>query len=132
MSSTTQIQNDCSTESRLELVLIELNKLGAPGKAYFDSLLLDAVDSVFSALSGSNRQALYSHLKSVFGVRREAIPVDLEGFVASLECMFGDGAFLVEAKMLQALHGKVPAFRLSQKQGELSFLRYLKIRAVKR
>jgi hypothetical protein len=94
-------------------------------KADFDSLLLEAVDSTFSMLGDSNKKALYFHLKNSFGINREAIPYHIEVFANMLEQVFGKGALLLEGQIIKTLQRKVPRFKFSAKQGELSFLDYL-------
>jgi len=125
MSSTTQLHLDpIVIGTQLETALIGLNKKVCSPKVGFGSVLLDAVDFAFSELSGSNGQAFYLHLKSSFGISRETIPVDVEAFVDALEQVFGPGALIVEAQIMQALHRRVPDFRFSSKDG-LSFVSYL-------
>jgi hypothetical protein len=101
------------------------NKKADSSKANFDSLLIEAVDSTFSMLGDSNKQALYFLLKNTFDVSREAMPHHIEAFVNALEKVFGQGALLLEAKIIETLQRKVPRFRFSPKQEELSFLGYL-------
>ena len=129
MNSTTQLQRnqDAAVTIKLEPTFtIRLNnKKVDSSKANFDSLFLEAVDSTFSMLGDSNKQALYFHLKNSFGVSREAIPHHIEVFANMLEQVFGQGALLLEAQIMETLQRKVPRFRFSPKQGELSFLDYL-------
>jgi hypothetical protein len=126
MSSTTQLQiNPVVIDTQLETALICLNKKVVSKKVRFDSLLLDAVDSAFSMVSGSNSQALFSRLKNSFGISRETIPLDVEAFVDALEQVFGQGALLIEIQIMKSLHSKVPHFRFSSKQDALYFISYL-------
>ena len=131
MNSTTQLQLQRNQD---EAVIINLeptctirldNKEADSSETYFDSLFLEAVDSAFSMLGDSTKQAIYFHLKNSFGVSREAIPHHIETFVNALEQVFGQGALLLEAKIMETLQRKVPRFRFSPKQEELSFLDYL-------
>jgi hypothetical protein len=129
MNSTTQLQinPDAAVTIKLEpTCTLRLNdkKADSP-KADFDSLFLEAVDSTFSMLGNSNKKALYFHLKNSFGINREAIPHHIEVFANMLEQVFGQGALLLEARIMETLHSIVPRFRFSPKQGELSFLSYL-------
>ena len=131
MNSTTQLQlqrnQDVAVIINFEpTCTIRLdNKKADLSKAYFDSLFLEAVDSAFSMLDDSNKQALYFHLKNSFDVSREAMPHHIEVFTNTLEQVFGQGALLLEARIIETLHRKVPRFRFSPKQEELSFLGYL-------
>lgn len=101
------------------------NEKPCSSKPDFDGLLIEAVDSALWMLGDSNKQVLYYHLKSSFGISKEAIPQNIEVFAKLLEKVFGQGALLLEAKIMETLHSKVPGFRFTPKQGELSFLDYL-------
>jgi hypothetical protein len=126
MSNTTQLQiAQEATETKLDTALIELNKLSCSTGTVFERLLLDAVDAVFSKIGGSNYQTLYLHLKSNFGVERAEMAYNLGSFVNALELLFGQGALLVEAQIMAVIHSKVPDFKFTRKQGDLSFLNYL-------
>ena len=129
MNSTTQLQRnqDAAVAIKLEPAFtIRLNNKEADSsQADFDSLFLEAVDYTFSMLGNSNKQALYFHLKNSYGIGREAIPQNIEIFANTLEQVFGQGALLLEARIMETLHRKVPRFRFSPKQRELSFLDYL-------
>lgn len=127
MSSTTTLQQICPVvvDSNLGVALIELNKRVASGKATFNTVLLDAVDSAFSTVSDLNSEALYAHLKQRFGLSRRAIPYDIEGFTAALEEAFGEGALLIEIQIMKALHNKCPHVEFAPKQAQLSFPKYL-------
>jgi hypothetical protein len=126
MSSTThlQIKNE-QTETGLKTLLIDLNKVSCPKNTAFERILLEALDTTFSKLSYSNKQAFYLHLKKDFGIQRATIPYKLEIFVNALEQTFEHGAVLVEAQVMAKLHSKVPAFKFSKKHGVLSFVNYL-------
>ncbi len=127
MSSTTSLQLICPVviDSNLEVALIDLNKSVATVKGTFNIVLLDAVDSAFSTIRGFNSEVLYSHLKSKFGINREAIPDDVVGFAAALEETFGVGALLIEIEIMKSLHCKLSHIRFSPKQNELCFSSYL-------
>jgi len=129
MNSTTQLQRNQDAAVTINpepaCIIWLNNKKAGSSKADFDSLFLEAVDSTFSMLSDSNKQSLYFHLKDSFGIGREAIPQNIEVFANMLEQVFGQGALLLEARIMQKLHSKVPRFRFSPEKGELSFLGYI-------
>jgi hypothetical protein len=129
MNSTTQLQRNQDAAVTIKLgptCPIRLNnKKADSSKADFDSLFLEAVDSTFSMLRNSNEQAIYFHLKNSFGVSREAVPHNIEFFASMLEQVFGQGALLLEARIIETMQRKVPRFRFYPKQEELSFIDYL-------
>ena len=128
MSSTTQLQRNQDAAVTINpepacIIWLNYKKAGSL-KADFDSLFLEAVDSTFS-MGDSNKQSLYFYLRDSFGIGREAIPRNIEVFANMLEQVFGQGALLLEARIMQKLHSKVPRFRFSPEKGELSFLGYI-------
>jgi hypothetical protein len=129
MNSTTHIQT-------VEIIPIVTNlepissiclasKKKKPNTPNFDELILETVDSTFSALGDSCKQAIYYHLENSYGLKREAIPRNVAAFAHALEDIFGQAAFLLEARILRALHGKVRNFKYFPTQKELSFAAYL-------
>ena len=128
MNSTTKLQNNQNAAVTIKLepaFTMHNNKEADSFKGGFNSLFLEAVDSTFSMLGDSSKQALYFHLKNSFGVSKEAIPHHIEFFTDALEQIFGQGALLLEAQIMETLQRKVPRFRFSPKQAELSFLDYV-------
>ncbi len=126
MSSTTQIQinRNTATASNLETILIDLN-IKASSITQFDRVFIEAVESVLSRLGNANKQALYLHLENHFGLRKEAIPQNIEFFKNALEYLFGESALLLEIQIMETLYHKVPAVRYAPKNGVLSFISYV-------
>ncbi len=91
----------------------------------FDELLLETVDSTLSTLVNSSKQIIYSYLEKRYNIKREAIPNNIATFVQALEEIFGQASLLIEAKIMQTLHSKVPDFKYLPKE-ELSFVDYAK------
>jgi hypothetical protein len=129
MNSTTQLHKNASSTfaNTKPACVIYLNKEEiSSSKTCFDDLLLEAVESAFSSLLGdSNKQALYYSLSASFGISRETIPRNVEGFADALEQIFGQGALLLEARIMQVLHGKASGIKVFPEQGEVSFAGYV-------
>ena len=129
MNSTTQLQRNQAVAVTIKLEekgTIQLsNKKADPPKADFDSLFIEAVDSTLSMLGDPTKKTLYLHLKNTHGITKETIPQNIEVFANILEQVFGQKALILETRIMETLHSKVPMFRFSPKQGELSFLDYL-------
>ena len=121
MDSTTQLQLQRNQDVAVVIKLEPANS----SKENFGNLLIEAVDSAFSMLGYSAKQALYLHLRNSFGICREEIPYQIEDFVNALEQIFGQGALILEARILESLNRKTPSFRFSLKKEELFFLDYL-------
>jgi hypothetical protein len=73
----------------------------------FERLLQEAVDEGLSALGDSARQAIYYHLESNFGIRKEEIPGRVEAFAEAIMQIFGPGATFLEILIMKRLHEKV-------------------------
>jgi hypothetical protein len=95
-------------------------------KDNFEKLLIEAVDSVFSSLGDSCKQALYFHLKHCHNISKHEIPHRINDFADALEEIFGPGAKLIEIEIMKVLFSKVQIFTGSPKQGDLSFTNYVK------
>jgi hypothetical protein len=93
-------------------------------KAEFEAVLLDTIDTVFSGLSETVKASLYNLLEKQYGLKKEAIPANIETFVRALECTFGEAAKLLEIKILHELHSKTQTFRYKPNQKEF-FIQYL-------
>jgi hypothetical protein len=94
-------------------------------KDNFEKLLIEAVDTVFSSMGDSCKQALYFHLKHCYNIIKQEIPQRIEDFADALEEIFGLGAKLIEIEIMRALFTKVQDFSYSPKQQDLSFTKYL-------
>jgi nucleoside-diphosphate-sugar epimerase len=94
-------------------------------KDNFEKLLMEAVDTVFSSLGDSCKQALYFHLKHRYNIIEQEIPQRIEDFADTLEEIFGLGAKLIEIEIMRALFAEVQDFSYSPKQEDLSFTKYL-------
>ena len=129
MNSTTQLQRNQDSTIIIKLepkCPIRLNNKKAElSKADFGSVFLEAVDSTFAMLGDSNKQALYFYLENRYGISKEDIPHNIEVFGNILEQVFGQGALLLEARIMETLQSKVPHFRFSPEKDELSFLGYI-------
>jgi hypothetical protein len=129
MNSTTHIQTVeiMPIVTNLEPIssICLVNRKKKPDNPNFDELILETVDSTFSTLGDSCKQAIYNHLENSYGLKREAIPRNIAAFAHALEDIFGQAALLLEARIIRALHGKVHDFKYFPKQKELSFATYL-------
>ncbi len=91
----------------------------------FEVLFLEAVDSAFAMMGDHARRRLWIFVENRIGVNQIENGSDLEGFAEALEDVLGPAAQLVEMRIMQYLHDRVPSFRYSLTKGELSFLSYV-------
>ncbi len=85
----------------------------------------EAVESAFSLLGPRSKQILLDYVYGRLGAGRGPIVVDVAAFAEAIEDVFGPAAHLIEMRIMQFLHEKVPSFRYIHVKGELSFLNYV-------
>jgi len=94
----------------------------------FRKLLLEAVDEVFSSsLGDSAKRAIYFHLQKTFKIRKQEIPNKIDEFANAIEKIFGDGAKLLEIRIMKHLYEKVGnEFGYFPEEDALLFTEYVK------
>jgi hypothetical protein len=129
MNSTTQIHNKKTALSACQIEPGCIIHVGAERRrsssSSFDILLLETVDSVFSALGGTCKEAICAALEAGYGLKRDAIPRNVKAFAQALEDIFGKASLLLEAKIIHTLHRRVNTFKFHPEGRELSFVDYL-------
>ena len=96
-----------------------------PGEVVFGAIVEQAVDDTLSALGESPKQAIYRHLKIVYGIDKEDIPYKIEVFASAIEQTFGSVAKLIEIKIIERLHSQCEDFCYVPKNAELDFVEYI-------
>ena len=134
MNSTTQIHN---VQSIAFITNSKATSTGFPSKHKeksckhdFEEMFLETVDSAFLLIGESSRQAIYYHLENRYGIKRESIPWNVKKFAKALEDFFGQGARLLEIKMMRTLHDQLCGFKYLPERDEFSFTGY--VEAVRR
>ena len=96
-----------------------------PVEVVFEAIVGQAVDDTLSALGESPKQAIYRHLKIVYGINKEDIPNKIDAFASAIEQTFGSVAKLIEIKIIERLHSQCEDFCFVPKNGELDFVEYI-------
>ena len=96
-----------------------------PVEVIFEATVGQAVDETLSALGESPKQAIYHHLKIVYGIDKEDIPNKIEAFASAIEQTFGSVAKLIEIKIIERLHSQYEDFCYAPKNRELDFVEYI-------
>lgn len=95
----------------------------------FQKIFLEAVDSAFSSLGDSAKQAIYFHLETKFKVRKDEIPRRLDDFEGGLERIFGVGSkfleILIMKRLYETLEPKGKSLRWDEGK-EFKFVEYVK------
>jgi len=103
--------------------LREKKKSSCEGK--FETILLEAVDEVFSSFGHICKQALYFQLEKTFKIKKHEIPTKIPEFAAAIEQLFGAGAKFIELRIIATLHKKTPNFMYSPPMADLLFADYV-------
>jgi hypothetical protein len=90
-----------------------------------DIAIIETVDESFSSFSSLDKEAIYHHLENTFKIKKQEIPCKFETFVDAIEQIFGVGAKLVEIRILEALHKRIPEFVFFPKKGDIGFKEYV-------
>ena len=91
----------------------------------FKVAIIETVDESFSSFSNLNKEAIYLHLENVFKIKKEEIPCKIEGFADAIEQIFGVGAKLIEIRIIETLHKRIPEFVFFPKKGDIDFKEYV-------
>jgi len=96
-----------------------------PVEVVFGAIVEQAVDDTLSALGENPKQAIYRHLKIIYGINKEDIPNKIEDFASAIEQTFGSVAKLIEIKIIEQLHSQYEDFCFAPKNQELDFVEYI-------
>ena len=105
--------------------VLQLRKKQKQTKDEFKVAIIETVDESFASFSNLDKQAVYCHLENTFKIKKQEIPCKIEGFADAIEQMFGIGAKLVEIKIIEALHKRIPEFVFFPKKGAIGFKEYV-------
>jgi hypothetical protein len=91
----------------------------------FQTAITETVDQSLSSFSNLDKEAVYSCLENTFHISKQEIPGKIENFADAIEQMFGVGAKLIEIRMVEALHKRIPEFIFFPKKGYVDFKEYV-------
>ena len=86
--------------------------------------MTEAIDESFSLFNNLSKQEIYFRLEKAFNITKEEIPWRTEDFADAIDQMFGVGAKLIEIRIIEALHKRIPDFRITPKIGFLTLKEY--------
>lgn len=90
----------------------------------FKFSVLGAVEESFSSLSNLDKQEIYFHLENAFMISKQEIPFRMKDFVDAIEQIFGIGAKLIEIRIVEALHRRIPDFIYTPKRSVVTLKEY--------
>ena len=91
----------------------------------FNVAIIDTVDEIFSSFCNIDKDAFYRHLEDTFKIKKQEIPFKIEGFTDAIEQIFGVGAKLIEIRIIETLHRRIPEFVFFPKKGDIDFKEYV-------
>ena len=104
---------------------LQLRKNQHPNGKKFEAIIAEAIDESLASFKSLNRQEIYSCLENVFKIRKEEISSKIEDFADALNQMFGIGAKLIEIKMIEVVHKRIPEFIFTPRTGAVIFKEYV-------
>ncbi|UCB59760.1 MAG: hypothetical protein JSW72_06420 [Candidatus Bathyarchaeota archaeon] len=105
---------------------IEFHLKEEANRGDFGSLLLEAIDENLASLGDTPKQAIYFCLERHFNMKRREIPNRLEEFADAFEKILGEGAKLLEIRIMKCIYKKTQRFLNHHPlKNELEFIAYL-------
>lgn len=92
----------------------------------FEELLLSAIDEGLNLIGESAKKDVYNYLEHTLKMNRPEIPQRIEEFTKAIECLFGNGAKILEIQMMKNLFNK-SGCTVKQQSGQtnLTFIEYI-------
>ena len=91
----------------------------------FNVAIIDTVDEIFFSFCNIDKDAFYRHLEDTFKIKKQEIPFKIAGFADAIEQIFGVGAKLIEIRIIETLHKRIPEFVFFPKKGDVCFKEYM-------
>ena len=103
---------------------LQIRKNQNPNGNKFEVIMTEAIDESLASFKSLNRQEIYFCLENVFKIRKEEVSCKIEDFADALNQMFGIGAKLIEIKMIEVVHKRIPEFIFTPRTGAVIFKEY--------
>jgi len=104
---------------------LQLRKKQKPTEEELNVAIIETVDESFSSFSNLDKENIYLHLEKAFKIKKQEIPCKIEAFVDAIEQIFGFGAKLIEIRIMEALHKRIPEFVFFPEKGDIDFKEYV-------
>ena len=106
-------------------ILQLIGKNQKPSDNKFEVTMMEAIDESLSSFASLDKLEVYRHLENCFKIRKQEIPFKTEEFADAMGQMFGIGAKLVEIKIIETVHKRVPEFKFTPRRGTVVFKEYI-------
>lgn len=91
----------------------------------FDVVVLEAIEESLSSFRAFDKQEVYFHLKNACNISKREIPRKIEEFAFAMEQIFGIGSRLIEIRIIEALHKRIPEFVFTSRTNAVVFEEYV-------
>ena len=91
----------------------------------FDVVVLEAIEESLSSFRAFDKQEVYFHLKNAYNISKREIPRKIEEFAFAMEQIFGIGSRLIEIRIIEALHKRIPEFVFTSRTNAVVFEEYV-------
>jgi hypothetical protein len=105
--------------------VIQLENIQSKIQPKIEETISEAVDSSFALFGETFKNLVYSELEKKFDIEKQDIPYRINDFADAIEEICGVGAKLIEAKIIQALHGRTKGFIYVPTGEDLVFTEYI-------
>jgi hypothetical protein len=95
------------------------------GENRFEATLMEAIDESLGSFENLDNLEVYRHFENVFKIKKQEIPYKTEEFADAMGKMFGRGAKLIEIRIIEAVHKRVPGFIFTPKRGVMILEEYV-------
>ena len=121
----TKVEKMTKTTKQNATCILQLRKKQKSTEDEFKVAINETLDEVFSSFCNLDKEAVYLHLENAFKIKKQEIPFKIEGFADAIEQMFGVGAKLIEIRIIERLHKRIPEFVFFPKKGDVCFKEYV-------
>ncbi|MGB9915640.1 MAG: hypothetical protein ACPLOC_08885 [Candidatus Bathyarchaeales archaeon] len=91
----------------------------------YETALTEAIEAAFAPLGPTITQLIYAYMEKTFKIKKQEIPNRTKEFTKAIEQIFGEGAKLIEIRIIGELHKRIQDFVHIPKKRKLEFTEYL-------
>ncbi|MEJ5327357.1 MAG: hypothetical protein WHU54_03800 [Candidatus Bathyarchaeia archaeon] len=91
----------------------------------YENTLIEAIDAAFAQLGPNITKTIYFRMEKTFKIKKQELPHKIQEFTEAIEQIFGAGAELIEIRIIEELHKRIPIFMHFPKKRNLDFIEYV-------
>ncbi|MCX8153457.1 MAG: NitrOD5 domain-containing protein [Candidatus Bathyarchaeota archaeon] len=114
------------TTNQNETCTIQLHKKeNSLQQKNYEAALTEAIDAALEPLGPAVARIIYTYMERSLEIKKQEIPNRPEDFTKTIEQIFGEGATLIEIRIMEELHKRFQDFVHFPKKRKLDFTDYL-------